>query len=77
MGIVRRFAYREVEGLRTGRFNLEVNTSAVIVVWLQRAIEHCKKNLIIYLISASWLRNYTAREFLPERSLGVCLAERI
>lgn len=30
MGIVRRFAYRDVEGLRTGRFNLEVNTSAVL-----------------------------------------------
>jgi glyoxylase-like metal-dependent hydrolase (beta-lactamase superfamily II) len=30
MGIASRFAYQEVEGLRTGRFNLEVNTSAVL-----------------------------------------------
>lgn len=30
MGVLRRFAYREVEGLRTGRFDLEVNTSAVL-----------------------------------------------
>lgn len=29
MGIERRFAYKEVEGLRTGRFALELNTSAI------------------------------------------------
>ena len=30
MGVVCRFACREVEGLRTGRFDLELNTSAVL-----------------------------------------------
>jgi glyoxylase-like metal-dependent hydrolase (beta-lactamase superfamily II) len=30
MGVDRRFGYKEVEGLRTGRFDLEVNTSAVL-----------------------------------------------
>jgi glyoxylase-like metal-dependent hydrolase (beta-lactamase superfamily II) len=30
MGVDRRFGYREVEGLRTGRFDLELNTSAVL-----------------------------------------------
>ena len=30
MGVTRRFGYKEVEGLRTGRFDLEVNTSAVL-----------------------------------------------
>ncbi len=30
MGVVRRFTYREVESLRVGRFDLEVNTSAVL-----------------------------------------------
>ena len=30
MGIVRRFTYKEVEALRVGRFNLELNTSVVL-----------------------------------------------
>lgn len=30
MGVDRRFGYKEVEGLRTGRFDLGVNTSAVL-----------------------------------------------
>lgn len=30
MGIVRQFGYKEVEGLRTGRFDLELNTSALL-----------------------------------------------
>lgn len=30
MGVASRFAYREVEGLRTGRFDLEVNTSVIL-----------------------------------------------
>jgi glyoxylase-like metal-dependent hydrolase (beta-lactamase superfamily II) len=56
MGILRRFAYREVEGLRTGRFDLEVNTSAVLYSIGSALIDTGPPN--------RWLQ---VREFLKER----------